>query len=133
MILLVTAAAASFQCDVVRVHDGDGPLWCRSGEKVRIAGIQARDFENAEPCRRPAARRATYTCDDRAAAQSQRIVTSLVLGKRLICQPIGKSYSRIVARCTLSDVRSLSCAVIASGAAVRWDRYWRVYGMGECR
>lgn len=44
-----------------------------------------------------------------------------------------QSYQRVVARCTLPDGRSLSCATIAAGAAVRWDRYWRQYGMGECR
>ncbi|WP_249340554.1 hypothetical protein [Sphingomonas sp. 2SG] len=63
-------------------------------------------------------------------------MSRLTLGKRLTCQPQGKSYSRIVARCTLPDGRSLSCAVIAAGAAgaaVRWDWYWRQYGMGECR
>ena len=131
--ILFVAAAAAFPCVVVRVHDGDGPLWCRSGQKIRVAGIQAPDFESAEPCRRPAARRVAYTCDDRAAAGAQRIVSRLTLGKRLTCQPQGKSYSRIVARCTLPDGRSLSCAAIAAGAAVRWDRYWRQYGMGECR
>jgi len=30
-----------FTCEVVKVHDGDGPLWCRSGQRIRIAGIQA--------------------------------------------------------------------------------------------
>ena len=134
MISMVSAAALpAFTCDVVRIHDGDGPLWCRSGEKVRVAGIQAPDFQSAEPCRRPVARRAAYTCDDRAAARSQRIVSSLVMSKRLTCQPMGKSYSRIVARCTLPDGRSLSCAAIAAGAAVRWERFWRQYRMGECR
>jgi endonuclease YncB( thermonuclease family) len=122
-----------FTCEVVRVHDGDGPLWCRSGQKVRVAGIQAPDFASAEPCRRPSARRVAYTCDDGAAARAQRIVERLTLNKRLTCQPVGRSYSRIVARCTLPDGRSLSCAAIAAGAAVRWDRYWRQYHMGECR
>lgn len=122
-----------FICEVVKVHDGDGPLWCQSGQKVRVAGIQAPDFESAEPCRRPAARRVTYMCDDAAAERSQRIVSGLTLNKRLICQPTGKSYQRVVARCTLPDGRSLSCAAIAAGAAVRWDSYWRRYKMGECR
>jgi len=133
MILLMSAAAASFFCEVVRVHDGDGPLWCANGIKVRVAGIQAPDFESAEPCRRPLQRRAAYTCDDRAAARSQAIVSKLVLNRRINCQPVGRSYSRVVARCTLPDGRSLSCAAIAVGAAVRWDRYWREYGMGDCR
>jgi endonuclease YncB( thermonuclease family) len=120
-------------CEVVRVHDGDGPLWCRSGEKIRVADIQAPDFKSAEPCRRPGARRANYTCDDRAAARSQRVMSSLTLGKRLNCLPVGTSYKRIVARCTLPDGRSLSCAAIAAGSAVRWDRYWRQYRMDDCR
>ena len=60
-------------------------------------------------------------------------VARLVLGKRLICLPMGKSYQRLVARCTLPDGRSLSCATLAAGAAVRWDWYWRRYRMGECR
>jgi endonuclease YncB( thermonuclease family) len=119
-------------CNVIRVHDGDGPLWCRSGEKIRVAGIQAPDFESAEPCHRPATRRRAYTCNDGDAARSQRIMSGLTLGKQLICQPVGTSYRRVVARCTLPDGRSLSCAAIAAGAAVRWDRYWRQYHMGDC-
>lgn len=120
-------------CQVVRVHDGDGPLWCRSGVKIRVAGVQAPDFESAAPCRRPASRRRTYVCDDRAAKRSRQIMERLTLGKRLACQPMATSYKRVVARCTLPDGRSLSCAAVAAGAAVRWDRYWREYGMGECR
>lgn len=123
----------SFVCEVVKVHDGDGPLWCRSGQKVRVAGIQAPDYTSASPCRRPAARRVTYTCDDAAAERSRRIVERLVLGQRLMCQPEDRSYKRIVARCTLPDGRSLSCAAIAAGAAVRWATYWRRYRMGDCR
>lgn len=126
-------AAAPFTCEVVRVHDGDGPLWCATGQKVRVAGIQAPDFESAEPCRRPARARRAYRCDDRAAARAQQIVERLTLRQRLTCRAVDMSYGRVVARCTLPDGRSLSCAAIAAGAAVRWDRYWRQYHMGECR
>lgn len=125
--------AAPFTCAVVRVHDGDGPLWCANGIKVRIAGVQAPDYEDAEPCRRPDKRRGRYTCNDAAADRSRQTVERLVLRQTLSCQPVGMSYARVVARCTLADGRSLSCAVIAAGAAVRWDRYWRQYRMGECR
>lgn len=111
----VAAAPAAFPCTVFRVHDGDGPLWCRQGPKIRVAGIQAPDFESATPCR-----------------ASRRTVERLVLNKMLRCQPVDRSYSRVVARCTLPDGRSLSCATIAAGAAVRWDRYWRRYKMGKC-
>lgn len=119
-----------FICEVIRVHDGDGPLWCRSGVKVRVAGIQAPDFETAQPCRH---HDQSYQCDDAAARRSKQIVERLVLRKRLMCQPVDRSYKRVVARCTLPDGRSLSCAAIADGAARRWDSYWRRYQMGECR
>ncbi len=119
-----------FVCEVVRVHDGDGPLWCRSGEKVRVAGVQAPDFTSASPCRQ---RRAGYVCDDAAARRARTIATRLTLHQRLTCQPVDRSYSRVVARCTLPDGRSLSCALLAAGAAVKWDRYWRRYHMGDCR
>ena len=126
------APSTAFSCAVTRVHDGDGPLWCSNGIKVRIAGVQAPDFESASPCRAADSRRANYLCDDAAAKRSQRIVERLVLRKTLKCDSTGKSYGRVVARCALPDGRSLSCAVIASEAAVRWDRYWRQYRMGEC-
>lgn len=132
MISFILAAALSgsaFICTVTRVHDGDGPLWCAEGPKVRIAGIQAPDFESATPCRDG---RAGYVCDDRAARASQRTVSALVLGKRLTCTALEPSYSRIVARCRLPDGRDLSCAVLAAGAATRWDRYWRRYRMAPC-
>ena len=119
-------------CEVIKVHDGDGPLWCANGVKVRVAGIQAPDFETAEPCRRRP-RPAAYVCDDAAARRSQRIVQRLALRQRLICQPVDRSYGRTVARCILPDGRSLSCAIIAAGAATRWDSYWRRYRMGGCR
>lgn len=126
----MTATLPPFTCEVVRVHDGDGPLWCRNGRKIRVAGIQTPDFTSAQPCR---THRAGYVCDDRAAAASQRVASRLTLRKRLTCQPVDRSYKRVVARCTLPDGRSLSCAMLAAGAATRWDTYWRRYKMGECR
>lgn len=63
----------------------------------------------------------------------RRIIERLVLHVTMRCEPTGRSYRRVVARCTLPDGRSLSCAAITSGAAVRWDRYWLRYRMGDCR
>lgn len=50
---------------------GDRPLWCRSGQKIRVPGIQTPNLTNAEPCRRPDACRADYTCYDHVTARSQ--------------------------------------------------------------
>lgn len=131
--LLAASPNADFPCTVTRVHDGDGPLWCSNGIKVRIAGVQAPDFESASPCRAGDPRRVNYRCDNAAAERSRLIVERLVMRTTLRCEATGRSYRRVVARCILPDGRSLSCAAIASGAAVRWDRYWREYRMGECR
>ena len=127
---MLIALAASFACHVVKVHDGDGPIWCANGIKVRVAGVQAPDYEDTTPCRE---HRAEYTCSDAEADRSRDITVSIVLHKTMTCQPVGKSYKRVVARCTLEDGRSLSCALIAHGAAVKWDRWWRKYHMGVCR
>jgi endonuclease YncB( thermonuclease family) len=124
--------AAAFLCAMTApgyVTDGD-TIRCANGTRVRIAGVQAPDKERSAPCRR---RDAAYVCSNTQAARSRAIVQRLVMGRTLACQPVGKSYARIVARCTLPDGRSLSCAAIAAGAATRWDSYWRRYGMGECR
>lgn len=110
------------------VHDAD-TIRCGDGTRIRIAGIQSPDFTSAEPCRQ---HRPGYVCDDRRAATAQRIAERLTLGKRLDCQPEGMSYRRVVARCRLPDKRSLSCALIAAGAADVWPAYWRRYKMGRC-
>lgn len=119
---------AAFLCLVTSVHDGD-TFTCADRTRVRVAGIQAPDFADTVPCRE---HRAEYVCSDRAARASQRVVSALVLRQRLTCEALGPSYDRIVARCRLPDGRDLSCAIIAAGAATRWDRYWCRYAMGSC-
>ncbi|TPG56699.1 thermonuclease family protein [Sphingomonas glacialis] len=130
MLSLIAPPPAIFSCTVTRVHDGDGPIWCSNGTKIRVAGIQAPDLKNTVPCREG---RAEYACSNVAAERSRVVVERLTLHQAMTCQPMGTSYSRVVARCTLQDGRSLSCAILAAGAAVRWDKYWVRYHMGECR
>lgn len=38
LIALLATAMTPYTCHVIRVHDGDGPLWCRNGEPVPFAG-----------------------------------------------------------------------------------------------
>lgn len=120
---------AAFLCLVLTVHDGDGPLHCANGVSIRVAGIQAPDFQDTDPCRRG---RGNYVCDDKAAERSRRIVDTMVRGRTLTCRQVDKSYRRVVAVCSL-DGRDLACSIIAAGGAVRWDRYWRRYRLRGCR
>ena len=92
--------------------------------------MQAPDFESATPCR---THQTNYVCNDREAEASRTIVERLVLGRTMTCLPVDRSYKHAVARCTLPDGRSLTCATIAAGATQKWDMYWRRYNLQSCR
>src|SRR4051795_6817631 len=46
----IVPAGETFRCTPVSVYDGDGPVWCAEGPKVRIAGVAAREMDGT--CRR---------------------------------------------------------------------------------
>ncbi|MDQ3458591.1 MAG: hypothetical protein M3498_04675, partial [Deinococcota bacterium] len=43
-----------FTCTPTRVWDGDGPIWCAEGPRIRLAGIAAREMDGScspgHPC-----------------------------------------------------------------------------------
>lgn len=52
--MLAFLAAATFTCTPVAVWEGDGPVWCDEGPKIRIANIAARELDGTcspgHPC-----------------------------------------------------------------------------------
>lgn len=50
----VVSDGDTFTCTPVAVYDGDGPVWCAEGPKVRIAGVAAREMDGTcrpnQPC-----------------------------------------------------------------------------------
>ena len=54
MLAQAVAAGIAFTCTPVAVWDGDGPIWCMEGPKIRIAGIAAREMDGScqtnQPC-----------------------------------------------------------------------------------
>src|SRR3546814_9623729 len=46
----IVAAELIFLCTPTLVADGDGPVWCAEGPRIRIAGIAARELDGT--CRR---------------------------------------------------------------------------------
>ena len=50
---LALASAATFVCTPIAVWDGDGPIWCKEGPKIRIAGIAAREMDGTCSRRHP--------------------------------------------------------------------------------
>jgi len=119
-----------FTCTTIAVWDGDGPVWCAEGPKLRLSGIAAREHDetcrDGQPC--PAA-------SGRAARDALVLLLGgpkglrpeghvKVAGVTLACTSEGSARGdRTAAWCTLPDGRELSCAMIATGTALRWARY----------
>lgn len=50
----IVAAGQTFTCTPTAVWDGDGPIWCVEGPRIRIAGVAAREIDETcqatQPC-----------------------------------------------------------------------------------
>ena len=117
-------------CTAISVWDGDGPIQCREGWKVRLNGIAAREIDGS--CRRG------HPCPTPTGIAARDALVRLLggpIGRRsdghilirpivLRCTTTGTSYDRITAWCSTPAGRDLSCAMISGGWALRWDRYW---------
>jgi hypothetical protein len=133
----IVAAGTSFTCTPTRVWDGDGPLWCAEGPRLRLAGIAAREMDGTcrsnQPCpaaRAEAARDALVRIVGRAVGRS-REGHILVQGPPLTCLSEGNGVgTRTAAWCRTSTGADLSCLMVATGTVLRWDRYW---GAHRCR
>lgn len=118
---------APFLCVIASIHDGD-TFRCGDGTRIRIAAVDAPDFESARPCR---LHDLTYVCSDRLAAKARDKARAMYLGKTLQCRKVGTSYSRIVADCGYRGV-SVSCALVRAGVGT-WQEGWAArYKMRSC-
>lgn len=136
----VPASAASeavpsgkaFACTAVAVWDGDGPIWCEEGPRIRLAGVAARELDGRcrsnHPCPQPngiAARNALVGLlgGSRGTLSTGHVKVTAI---RLKCVSEGDGKGgRTAAWCVAPRVGDLSCALIEKGVALRWDRYWR--------
>ncbi|NIO40574.1 MAG: hypothetical protein GTO41_10545 [Burkholderiales bacterium] len=124
--MLSLATAATFICTPIAVFDGDGPLWCEEGHKIRIASISAREIDGT--CR------ARHPCPDASGIAAHDALVSLlgrptgrwrtghitIAAEPIQCIAEGRSYGRIVASCRLNDGRDLGEAMIQTGTVLRW-------------
>ncbi|MGB3723382.1 MAG: thermonuclease family protein [Pacificimonas sp.] len=109
------AAVNGFSCDVTSVHDGDGPIYCRGGTKIRLTAIAARELDDS--CR------PHHPCPAASGAQARQALTALAAGQLLSCEATGESYGRVTAWCWRPDGVELNCAMVRRGAALHWARY----------
>ena len=126
----VVSAGQTFTCTPTHVYDGDGPVWCAEGPHIRIGGIAAREMDGTcrsnQPC--PRASEARDALVRLFGGPRGTIPTGhvIVAGPRLTCQSEGSAGgSRTAAWCRFPSGTDLSCAMIKTGTALRWDRYWQ--------
>jgi endonuclease YncB( thermonuclease family) len=128
----VVAEGDAFTCTPVKLWDGDGPIQCAEGPKVRLAGIAAREMDGScspgHPCPEASAQDARDTLAGLLGRTTGTASTGhlLIEGPALQCLSEGSGKgSRTAAWCVSPDAGDLSCAMVASGMAEKWDRYWR--------
>lgn len=128
----VIAAGTSFACTPTAVYDGDGPIWCDEGPKVRLAGIAAREMDGTcnpgQPCPAASATAARDQLVKLLGGPRGTLATGHIKVKATTMQcrsDGGAGGSRTAAWCVTSAGVDLNCAMVRSGMALRWDRYWR--------
>lgn len=128
----IVAAGVSFTCTPTRVWDGDGPIWCAEGPRIRLAGIAAREMDGSCRSGHPCPRASAVAARDHLVRLVGRPVGRsreghvLVRATPLTCRSEGRGRgARTAAWCSTAAGTDLSCAMIQAGMAARWDRYWR--------
>lgn len=111
----LTATVGTFRCTVTGVHDGDGPIYCAEGPKIRLQAIAARETD--ETCR------PGHPCPAASGAAATAALRRLALGKVLRCEATGTSYSRVTAWCSTAKGVELNCAMVRGGTVAYWRRY----------
>lgn len=126
----VVPAGQTFECTPTRVWDGDGPIWCAEGPRIRLSGIAAREIDGT--CR------ANQPCPDADADEARDTLVALVgqprgrsaqghvlvSGPTMRCRSAGSGGGdRTAAWCVSPRGGDLSCAMVAAGQALVWKRY----------
>jgi endonuclease YncB( thermonuclease family) len=129
---MIVPAGQTFTCTPVRVWDGDGPVWCEEGPRIRLAGIAAREMDGTcrdnQPCPDAEPRKARDALVDLVGIPlgSSAEGHILVQGPAMRCLSVGNGAgNRTAAWCVSSLSGDVSCAMVAGGWALRWPVYWQ--------
>lgn len=120
-------------CLAIALHDVDGPIRCRTGETIRLAGVGATELDGSRRPGQPgiqgdpfAQRRRMAQAIGGGIGQDNRRLDGYLRFARpvpLACDVTGRSYTRLVAWCRLPDGRDASCVAIGAKVAARWARF----------
>ncbi len=127
-------AGDNFSCTPIKVYDGDGPIWCAEGPRVRLAGIAAREMDGTCRAGHPCPGVAAQASRDHLAALVGRPTGRseqghiLVEGPTLSCLSNGSAGgNRTGAWCRSPIAGDLSCRMVQDGYALKWARYWKYH------
>ena len=133
----VVPAGEKFTCTPTRVWDGDGPVWCAEGPRIRLAGIAAREIDDScrpnQPCPTASGAEARDALVKLIGAPTGRSPEGHVLikGPAMQCVSVGNGVGvRTAAWCVSPVGGDVSCAMVKGGWALRWNIYWRSH---SCR
>ena len=115
-----------FTCTATRVWDGDGPIWCDEGPRIRLARINAQELKGGCRPGAPCPRASGVAARDHlvqllgGARGRTRDGHILVARLRLACLSDGWGKGdRTAAWCSIGG-RDLSAMMVAGGFAARW-------------
>ena len=122
---------AAFTCTPEAAWDGDGPIWCKEGPRIRLGGIAAREIDESCATRHPCPSASGVAARDHLAGllgTVQGIAATghvRISGAPLQCVSQGSAGdNRTAAFCRSPESGDISCAMVHDGYAVRWDGYW---------
>lgn len=128
--LTIVAAGQVFFCTPVAVWDGDGPIWCAEGPKVRLAGIAAREIDGTckpgHPCPKPDGKAARDHLVKVLGGPKGTLRTGhvRVQAPALRCLSDGSGKGgRTAAWCSSRATGDLSCRMVQAGYANVWKSY----------
>lgn len=133
----VVPSGESFSCTPVRVWDGDGPIWCREGPKIRLSGIAAREIDETCKSNHPCPKASGASARNHLAGLVGQVVGKaseghlLVRGPTMQCRSVGNGKgSRTAAWCISPKSGDLSCRMVKDGYALIWKQYWKSHRCG---
>lgn len=125
----IIASGLLFTCTPTAVWDGDGPIWCAEGPKIRLAGIAARKIDGScrpgQPCPTASGIAARDALVALIGTPIGRAGTGhiLVRATPLRCLSEGSGRGARTAAWCSGAKGDLSCAMVRSGYALRWNIY----------
>lgn len=137
-LLWLTAPGTPFPCTPVAVWDGDGPIWCAEGPRIRLHGIAAREIRRVDARIVDGGCKRGHPCPAVSGVVARDRLVGLLGGPRgtlatghvrvrgpvLSCISYGSARgSRTAATCSAPKVGDLSCALVRAAVVLRWRAY----------